>query len=185
MTQSEKIAKYEEIVPQIEALVSGVEYGISSLANIAAVIHRNMKFFWTGFYVVDGDFLLLGPFQGDAACIRIPKGKGVCGSAWAQGSTIVVKNVEDFPGHIACSSLSKSEIVVPVFSNSGNITAVLDIDSDTLATFDDVDKKYLEGGEGDFSIISVSDNKAEVVKPPWFQEGESVIKFNHVTASWS
>ena len=144
MTQSEKIAKYEEIVPQIEALVSGVAYGISSLANIAAVIHRNMNFFWTGFYVVDGDFLLLGPFQGDAACIRIPKGKGVCGSAWAQGNTIVVKDVEEFPGHIACSSLSKSEIVVPVFSNSGNITAVLDIDSDSLATFDDVDKLYLE-----------------------------------------
>ena len=144
MTQSEKIAKYEEIVPQIEALVSGVEYGISSLANIAAMIHRNMNFFWTGFYVVDGDVLLLGPFQGDAACIRIPKGKGVCGSAWAQGNTIVVKDVEEFPGHIACSSLSKSEIVVPVFSNSGNITAVLDIDSDSLATFDDVDKMYLE-----------------------------------------
>ena len=97
MTQSEKIAKYEEIVPQIEALVSGVAYGISSLANIAAVIHRNMNFFWTGFYVVDGDFLLLGPFQGDAACIRIPKGKGVCGSAWAQGNTIGVKDVEEFP----------------------------------------------------------------------------------------
>ena len=85
MTQSEKIAKYEEIVPQIEALVSGVEYGISSLANIAAVIHRNMNFFWTGFYVVDGDFLLLGPFQGDAACIRIPKGKGVCGQRVGAG----------------------------------------------------------------------------------------------------
>ena len=144
MTKSEKIAKYEEILPQIESLVSGVEYGISSLANIAATIHRKMNFFWTGFYVVDGDTLLLGPFQGATACIKIPKGKGVCGTTWAQGNTIVVKNVEDFPGHIACSSLSKSEIVVPVFSKSGKITAVLDIDSDELATFDETDKLYLE-----------------------------------------
>ena len=144
MTKSEKIAKYEEILPQIESLVSGVEYGISSLANIAATIHRQMNFFWTGFYVVDGDTLLLGPFQGATACIKIPKGKGVCGTTWAQGNTIVVNNVEDFPGHIACSSLSKSEIVVPVFSKSGKITAVLDIDSDELATFDETDKLYLE-----------------------------------------
>ena len=144
MAQSEKIAKYEEILPQIECYVTGVKYGISSLANIAAVIHRNMNFFWTGFYVVEGDTLLLGPFQGDTACFRIAKGKGVCGTAWAQQNTIIVKDVEEFPGHIACSSLSKSEIVVPVFSNSGNITAVLDIDSDRLATFDETDKLYLE-----------------------------------------
>ncbi|MDD6002158.1 MAG: GAF domain-containing protein [Bacteroidales bacterium] len=144
MTQSEKISKYEEIVPQIQALVSGVKYGISSLANFVSALHRNMDFFWTGFYVVDGENLLLGPFQGDTACITIAKGKGVCGTSWAKEQTIVVEDVERFPGHIACSSLSKSEIVVPVFSKSGKITAVLDIDSDRLATFDDIDKKYLE-----------------------------------------
>jgi GAF domain-containing protein len=107
-------------------------------------LHRNLRCFWTGFYVVDGDNLLLGPFQGDTACIKIPKGKGVCGTSWQKGETIVVEDVEQFPGHIACSSLSKSEIVVPVFSASGKITAVLDIDSDRLATFDDTDKLYLE-----------------------------------------
>ena len=144
MNKSEKISVYETVLPQIESLVSGVEYGISSLANIAAVLHRNLGCFWTGFYVVDGDTLLLGPFQGDAACIKIPKGKGVCGTSWQKGETIVVEDVEQFPGHIACSSLSKSEIVVPVFSATGKITAVLDIDSDSLATFDDTDKLYLE-----------------------------------------
>lgn len=144
MTQSEKISKYEEIVPQIQALVSGVKYGISSLANFVAAVHRNMNFFWTGFYVVDGDYLLLGPFQGDPACLSIHKSKGVCGAAYTKEQTIVVEDVDKFPGHIACSSLSKSEIVVPVFSKSGKITAVLDIDSDSLATFDDIDKQYLE-----------------------------------------
>lgn len=144
MKLNEKISKYEDLLPQIESLVSGVKYGISSLANVAAIIHRNLNFFWTGFYVVEGDTLLLGPFQGDTACIKIPKGKGVCGTAWALGKTIVVEDVEKFPGHIACSSLSKSEIVVPVFSKTGKITAVLDIDSDKLATFDETDKLYLE-----------------------------------------
>ena len=144
MTQSEKIAKYEEIVPQIQSLVSGVKYGISSLANFVATVHRNMNFFWTGFYVVEGDKLLLGPFQGDPACLSVPKGKGVCGTAWVNEQTIVVEDVNKFPGHIACSSLSKSEIVVPVFSKSGKITAVLDIDSDSFATFDSTDKMYLE-----------------------------------------
>ncbi len=144
MTQTEKISKYSELLPQIEALVSGVKYGISSLANVAAAVHRTMNFFWTGFYVVDGENLLLGPFQGDPACITIPKGRGVCGTAWLKGETVVVEDVEKFPGHIACSSLSKSEIVVPVFSKSGRITAVLDIDSDSLATFDETDKLYLE-----------------------------------------
>lgn len=144
MKLNEKISKYEDLLPQIESLVSGVKYGISSLANVAAMIHRNLNFFWTGFYVVEGDTLLLGPFQGDTACIKIPKGKGVCGTAWAWGKTIVVEDVEKFPGHIACSSLSKSEIVVPVFSKTEKITAVLDIDSDKLATFDETDKLYLE-----------------------------------------
>lgn len=144
MTKSEKISVYETVLPQIESLVLGVKYGISSLANIAAVLQRSLNFFWTGFYVVEGDTLLLGPFQGDVACIKIPKGKGVCGTAWQERKTIVVEDVEKFPGHIACSSLSKSEIVVPVFSASGEITAVLDIDSDRLATFDDTDKMYLE-----------------------------------------
>ena len=144
MTNTEKQNIYETILPQIEAMVSGVEYGISSLANFAAVLHKKFGFFWTGFYVVSGDNLLLGPFQGDSACIKIPFGKGVCGTAWQRGATVVVDDVEKFPGHIACSSLSKSEIVVPVFSTNGNITAMLDIDSDRLSTFDDTDRKYLE-----------------------------------------
>ena len=114
------------------------------MANVCAAIQQEMGFFWTGFYRVVGNELLLGPFQGPVACMHIPFGKGVCGSAWKQRETIVVPDVEQFPGHIACSSLSRSEIVVPLFSDSGEVTAVLDIDSKELATFDDTDRTYLE-----------------------------------------
>ena len=144
MEQNEKISKYSNLLTQIKELVTGVEYGVSSLANVSSLLHKEMNFFWTGFYLVSGNNLLLGPFQGDLACIKIPFGKGVCGTAWQKSETIIVDDVEKFPGHIACSALSKSEIVVPVFNNSGKITAVLDIDSENFSTFDQTDKTYLE-----------------------------------------
>ena len=113
------------------------------MADISALISKKMKFFWTGFYRVVGNELILGPFQGDAACLRIGYGKGVCGTAWKEARTIVVPDVEEFPGHIACSSLSRSEIVVPVYSGA-DIVAVLDIDSDEYSTFDQTDAVWLE-----------------------------------------
>ena len=114
-----------------------------ALANAAALIHETMGFFWTGFYLVKDNILHLGPFQGPVACYTIPYGKGVCGTSWKEGKTLVVKDVEEFPGHIACSSLSRSEIVVPIFKAS-KIIGVLDIDSKEIATFDNTDKDYLE-----------------------------------------
>ena len=116
---------------------------IANMANMAAMLHETFGFWWTGFYRVIGNELVLGPFQGPLACTRIAYGRGVCGSAWKEQRTLVVPDVEQFPGHIACSSASKSEIVVPVFHN-GEIIAVLDIDSDRLGTFDDIDARYLE-----------------------------------------
>lgn len=123
---------------------------VSVMANISAAIHEEMGFFWTGFYVVkekedgEGKELRLGPFQGSVACMHIPFGRGVCGTAWQRQETIIVPDVEAFPGHIACSSLSRSEIVVPVFDKEGSVKAVLDIDSKELNTFDEIDKKWLE-----------------------------------------
>ena len=120
------------------------------MANVSAAIHEEMGFFWTGFYVVkekengEGKELRLGPFQGSVACMHIPFGRGVCGTAWQRQKTIIVPDVEQFPGHIACSSLSRSEIVVPLFSKEGEVTAVLDIDSKELATFDETDRRHLE-----------------------------------------
>lgn len=114
------------------------------MSNVAAAIHQEMKFWWTGFYRVVGNELVLGPFQGPVACMHIPFGRGVCGTAWQREQTIVVPDVEQFPGHIACSSASRSEIVVPVFDKEGRVTAVLDIDSERLATFDETDQRYLE-----------------------------------------
>jgi GAF domain-containing protein len=114
------------------------------MANVCAAIQNTMNFFWTGFYIVKNNELVLGPFQGPVACMHIGYGKGVCGTAWKQQHTIVVPDVELFPGHIACSSLSRSEIVVPVFSTAGKVMAVLDIDSKELGTFDNTDKAYLE-----------------------------------------
>ena len=126
------------------ALLEGETDGIARMANVAAVLHGTFGFWWTGFYRVAGEELILGPFQGPVACMHIPFGKGVCGTAWARNETVVVPDVEAFPGHIACSSASRSEIVVPVHGPDGAVTAVLDIDSDRLATFDDIDKEWLE-----------------------------------------
>ena len=123
--------------------MSGEDDQIANMANMSALIHETFGFWWTGFYIVKGDQLVLGPFQGPIACTRIPYGKGVCGTAWQRRSTIVVPDVEEFPGHIACSSLSRSEIVVPIFSNN-SVYAVLDIDSKELATFDNIDKEWLK-----------------------------------------
>lgn len=138
-----KEAKYALLYKQIEALVEGESDPIANMANIAAMIHHTFSFWWTGFYRVIGKELILGPFQGPLACSRIAYGRGVCGTAWKEQTTQVVADVELFPGHIACSSLSRSEIVVPVWSN-GEIVAVLDIDSEHLSTFDHTDKEWLE-----------------------------------------
>ena len=139
-----KAQKYQMLVSQIASLIEGETDQIAVMSNVAAAIHQEMKFWWTGFYRVVGNELLLGPFQGPVACMHIPFGKGVCGTAWQRQQTVVVPDVDQFPGHIACSSQSRSEIVVPVFSPDGKVIAVLDIDSDQLATFDDVDRQYLE-----------------------------------------
>lgn len=141
MTKQEK---YELLKEQITSLISGEIDQVAMMANVAAAIHETMGFFWTGFYRVKDGELVLGPFQGPVACMHIGFGRGVCGTAWKQHETIVVPDVEQFPGHIACSSLSRSEIVVPVFSKDGEVTAVLDIDSKELATFDETDRRYLE-----------------------------------------
>jgi GAF domain-containing protein len=139
-----KSQKYQMLVSQIASLIEGEADQIAVMSNVAAAIHQEMKFWWTGFYRVVGEELLLGPFQGPVACMHIPFGRGVCGTAWQRQQTVVVPDVDQFPGHIACSSQSRSEIVVPVFSPDGKVTAVLDIDSEKLATFDDVDRQYLE-----------------------------------------
>ena len=139
-----KEEKYTLLSEQIGALIAGETDQVAVMANVAAAIHHEMGFFWTGFYCVKNNELVVGPFQGPVACMHIPYGKGACGTAWKEAKTQVVPDVELFPGHIACSSLSRSEIVVPVFSEGGEIKAVLDIDSKELATFDEVDKKWLE-----------------------------------------
>lgn len=140
----EKAEKYRLLERQVAALLEGETDTIAKMANAAAVLHETFGFWWTGFYRVAGDELVLGPFQGPVACMHIPFGKGVCGTAWKRNETVVVPDVEQFPGHIACSSASRSEIVVPVHGIDGGVTAVLDIDSDRLATFDEEDKIWLE-----------------------------------------
>src|SRR5690349_14178649 len=137
-----KAEKYEQLLPQIEALVAGEKDIVANLANIAAALKQTLNFFWVGFYLVKGNELVLGPFQGPIACTRIGLGKGVCGTSWKEARTIIVPNVDEFPGHIACSSDSKSEIVLPLFKN-GVVVGVLDVDSDQLNDFDSVDEKYL------------------------------------------
>ena len=139
-----KTEKYRLLERQIAALLEGETDTIAKMANVAAVLHETFGFWWTGFYRVAGNELVLGPFQGPVACMHIPFGKGVCGTAWKRNETVVVPDVEQFPGHIACSSASRSEIVVPVHGADGAVTAVLDIDSDRLATFDGEDKVWLE-----------------------------------------
>ena len=138
-----KSAKYQETYRQIASVLSGETDRIANMANTAALLHEAFGFWWTGFYIVRGNQLVLGPFQGPVACTRIGSGKGVCGTAWEKRETIVVPDVHQFPGHIACSSLSQSEIVVPVFFNN-EVSAVLDIDSKELSTFDETDKEWLE-----------------------------------------
>lgn len=138
-----KQQQYESLIPQIEALIYGETDLVANLANIAAALKEQFKWFWVGFYLVKNGELVLGPFQGPVACTRIAKGRGVCGSAWQQQKTLIVPDVEAFPGHIACSSLSRSEIVVPVFADD-EVVGVLDVDSAELAEFDDTDARYLE-----------------------------------------
>ncbi|MEY2647574.1 MAG: hypothetical protein RL282_287 [Bacteroidota bacterium] len=131
------------LLPQIKALLEGERDLVANMANFVAALKEQFNFFWVGFYLVKEDELVLGPFQGPIACTRIRKGRGVCGTAWEKAETIVVPDVEKFPGHIACSSLSKSEIVVPVFKE-GSVIAVLDVDSSELESFDEIDQRYLE-----------------------------------------
>ncbi|MCQ2096259.1 MAG: GAF domain-containing protein [Bacteroidaceae bacterium] len=138
-----KAERYKTVLPMLRSLMEGECDDIACMANMAAALHREFGFWWTGFYRVIGDRLVLGPFQGPVACTHIPYGKGVCGTAWARRETVVVPDVEEFPGHIACSSESRSEIVVPVWKE-GEVVAVLDIDSEELGTFDEVDKEWLE-----------------------------------------
>ena len=142
-TSTDKTEQYTTLIPQIEALLYGEPDLVANLANVAAALKEQFKWFWVGFYLVKNNELVLGPFQGPVACTRIGLGKGVCGAAWQQAKTLVVPDVEAFPGHIACSSLSQSEIVVPVF-HGGEVVAVLDVDSELLDQFDETDALYLE-----------------------------------------
>jgi L-methionine (R)-S-oxide reductase len=135
--------RYEALLPQIEALVEGEQDMVANLANIAAALKQSMNFFWVGFYLVKGDQLVLGPFQGPIACTRIDSGKGVCGASWKEGKVIIVPDVDKFPGHIACSSDARSEIVLPGFKN-GEVLLVLDVDSNVLNDFDETDQHFLQ-----------------------------------------
>ncbi|HQR94881.1 MAG: diguanylate cyclase [Bacteroidetes bacterium 24-39-8] len=141
--QGSKQEQYLELIPQIKALLEGEPDLVANLANTAAALKEQFGWFWVGFYLVKDDELVLGPFQGPVACTRIKKGRGVCGSSWAQAKTLIVPDVEKFPGHIACSSLSKSEIVVPLLLE-GEVFGVLDVDSADLDQFDQIDLTYLE-----------------------------------------
>jgi GAF domain-containing protein len=144
-----KTKKYQKLLPQIAALIEGEPDTTANMANIAAALKAVFDFFWAGFYIVKGNELVLGPFQGPVACTRIAFGKGVCGTAWKEARTVIVPDVHQFPGHIACNSASKSEIVVPVYARfskrkNSEMSAVLDIDSDTLSAFDNTDAEFLE-----------------------------------------
>jgi L-methionine (R)-S-oxide reductase len=140
---ADKHERYATLIPQIESLVSGEPDQIANLSNIVAALRQTMNFFWVGFYIVKDNQLVLGPFQGSIACTRIDFGKGVCGASWKEKKTILVPNVDEFPGHIACSSASKSEIVLPAFKNN-EVALVLDVDSDVLNDFDETDRGALE-----------------------------------------
>jgi L-methionine (R)-S-oxide reductase len=143
IASANKEEQYQSLIPQIEGLLYGETDLVANLANVAAALKEQFKWFWVGFYLVKNNELVLGPFQGPVACTRITKGRGVCGTSWANAETLIVPDVEEFPGHIACSSLSRSEIVVPLFAN-GEVVGVLDVDSSELNEFDDTDAKYLE-----------------------------------------
>ena len=135
---------YRELLPQLLAMIEAERDTIATLANLSAALHQAFGFHWVGFYLVKADELVLGPFQGPVACTRIAKAKGVCGAAWSKNKTQIVPDVEQFPGHIACSAQTKSEIVVPIHDNQGNVWAVLDIDSDKHGDFSDIDRAALE-----------------------------------------
>ena len=143
ITATNKQEKYLELIPQIKALMEGESDMTANMANICAALKYGMNFFWVGFYLVKDNQLVLGPFQGPVACTRIHKGKGVCGASWERGEVIIVEDVDRFPGHIACSSLSKSEIVLPIYNSKREIIGVLDVDSDEYACFDKTDERYL------------------------------------------
>lgn len=138
-----KAEQYQSLIPQIEALLTGETDFVANMANVAAALKEQFNWFWVGFYLVKNDELVLGPFQGPVACTRIKKGKGVCGSSWEKNRTLIVPNVDDFPGHIACASASKSEIVLPLIK-SDEVIGVLDVDSEFLSHFDETDQVYLE-----------------------------------------
>jgi GAF domain-containing protein len=138
-----KEEQYQSLIPQIKALLEGENDLVANMANVVAALKEQFGWFWIGFYIVKQDELVLAPFQGPVACTRIKKGRGVCGSSWVEAKTLIVPDIEKFPGHIACSSLSKSEIVVPVISNN-KVAAVLDVDADVYDQFDETDKLYLE-----------------------------------------
>lgn len=142
ISQGTKEQQYQALLPQIKGLLTGETNAVANMANICAALKEQFNFFWVGFYLVENNELVLGPFQGPVACTRIAYNRGVCGSAWAQQETLIVPNVEEFPGHIACSSLSKSEIVIPIIKD-GKCIGVLDVDSQELDSFDLIDKKYL------------------------------------------
>jgi L-methionine (R)-S-oxide reductase len=140
---STKSVRYQTLIPQIESLVGDEKDVVANLSNIAAALKQTFNFFWVGFYIVKNNELVLGPFQGPIACTRIGFGKGVCGASWKEKKAIIVPNVDEFPGHIACSSDSKSEIVLPAFKND-EVALVLDVDSDSLNDFDQIDEQYLQ-----------------------------------------
>ena len=142
LREASKEEKYTSIIPQIKALLEGEDDLIANLANVCAALKEQFNWFWVGFYLVKDEELVLGPFQGPVACTRIKKGKGVCGTSWQQEQTLIVPNVDEFPGHIACASASKSEIVLPLYLD-GKIAGVLDVDSEYLSHFDEVDGEYL------------------------------------------
>jgi L-methionine (R)-S-oxide reductase len=143
ITSTDKAEQYQSLVPQVEALLMGETDLVANMANVCAALKEQFKWFWVGFYLVKNDELVLGPFQGPVACTRIGLGRGVCGAAWQQEKTLIVPDVDAFPGHIACSSLSRSEIVIPVL-NDGKVVAVLDVDSEALDQFDETDALYLQ-----------------------------------------
>ncbi|MDB5192791.1 MAG: hypothetical protein JWQ96_2354 [Segetibacter sp.] len=138
-----KEEQYQALIPQIEGLLTGETDLVANMANVSAALKEQFGWLWVGFYLVKENELVLGPFQGPVACTRIKKGRGVCGTSWAEAKTLIVPDVEKFPGHIACSSMSRSEIVVPVFKNH-EVVAVLDVDSEALGLFDETDQRYLE-----------------------------------------
>ena len=143
LINASKEKQYLSLLPQIEGLIVGETDLTANLANVCAALKAQFNFFWVGFYLVKGDELVLGPFQGPVACTRIAKGRGVCGQAWQQKQVLLVPDVEAFPGHIACSALSKSEVVIPLLGSDGVVKGVLDVDSDRLNDFDEIDVKYL------------------------------------------